>query len=130
MKFDGRSCVFVCMFFIYDRTSPADQWDDTCMYMRANKLLIRRANHLSPRPPTDGGTMKYLAKQVFRRLSPGKVARLLGPEIDSIVQSVYEDLAPGPLAWVPGSFGSGLVPQAVRRSWHAMPMQCGGSQAR
>ncbi|CAM9505956.1 unnamed protein product [Ectocarpus sp. 6 AP-2014] len=51
--------------------------------------------------------------EVFRRLSPGKVARLLGPEIDSIVQSVYEDLAPGPLTWVPGSFGSGLVPQAV-----------------
>lgn len=51
---------------------------------------------------------------MFRRLSPGRVARLLGPEIDSIVQSVYEDLAPGPLTWVPGSFGSGLVPQAVR----------------
>lgn len=61
---------------------------------------------------------------MFRRLSPGKIARLLGPEIDSIVQSVYEDLAPKPLAWVPGSFGSGLVPQTVSASFEAVVLLC------
>ncbi|CAM9585691.1 unnamed protein product [Scytosiphon promiscuus] len=52
-------------------------------------------------------------EEIFGRLSPGKIARLLGPEIDTIVQDVYGELAPKPLAWLPGSFGAGLVPQAV-----------------
>ncbi|CAM9909177.1 unnamed protein product, partial [Laminaria digitata] len=52
-------------------------------------------------------------EEVFRRLSPRKVARLLGPEINSIVQNVYEDLAPSQTTWLPAGFGSRLTPQAV-----------------
>lgn len=63
-------------------------------------------------------------QQVFRRLSPGKVARLLGPEINSIVQNVYDDLAPSQMAWLPEGFGSGLTPQAVRRWPGRRPNAC------
>ncbi|CAM9203879.1 unnamed protein product [Ascophyllum nodosum] len=52
-------------------------------------------------------------EEIFRRLSPGKVARLLGPEINKIVHSVFDDLAPRSLSWLPEGFGRGLPYQAV-----------------